>query len=535
MPIFDVEADGRAFEIEAPTLEAATQALATFTQQAQPDNTTPAGADILKSAGVGLGKGVIGLGGLPALALDYGTQGFDYLAGTKTNEQIGKPAREFAGPAALQGYAEKFTGPFYQPKTTPGHYAETVFSMAPAMVGGPGGLAARALTRAVAPGVASEAAGQLTQGTELEPYARMGGAALGSVAPSALSRVVSPSPMSAERLAAANTLRAEGIHPPASMVTGSKFQKAMESELGGSRYDDAITRMNEQFTAATLRRAGIQNETRATPAVVNAAEDRIGQVFDTVAARNPRIPLDSRFNTEARQVADDFRNLTGAPSPLIDTLVQRIGATGQRPAISGQSYQTIQSEIARYARAAQQPELRMALQDLRSALDGAIQRGLTNPADAALWRQARRDWANLIVVNRAVGGSTEASANGFITPSRLSNAIDSMRRGNYSHGRGDFADLARAGNQIIKSLADSGTPSRARALALPALAGAVLGSGFGALPGALMAGLGPIIAGRAVMSGPGQRYLQNQTLAGVAPNGLRGAGISALLAGSQTR
>lgn len=531
MPIFDVEADGKTFEIEAPTIQAATDALGQFLTPQQPS--TPVLPDVLKSAGVGVGKGVLGLAGLPAIAADYGTQAFDYLAGTRTNESFGKTVRDYAGPEALQGYTEKLTGRFYQPKTTGGHIAETVTSFLPAAVGGPGGLASRLLTRAVIPGVVSEGAGQLTAGTELEPYARMGGAALGALVPGMAARAITPNPISAERAAAVNTLRAEGINPPASFVTGSKVAKAMESELGGARYEEAVSRMSEQFTAAALRRAGIQGETRATPGVINAAEDRIGQVFDTVAARNPFIPLDRRFNSEMRAVSDDFHALTGQRSPLIERFIQQIGATTQRSpsAMSGASYQAIQSDIGRYARAATQPELRMALQDLKSALDAGIQRGLRNPADAAQWRQARREWANLIVVNRAVSGSTEAAANGFITPSKLSNAIDSMRRGTYSHGRGDFADLARAGNQIMKQFQDSGTPARARALAVPAAAGAVLGSGFGALPGALLATLGPLAAGRAIMSRPGQAYLQNQALADFARPNVRNAAMLALIAG----
>lgn len=539
MPIFDVEANGQNLEIEAPSIELATDALRQHFSggggaQSQDADSGPVLPDLAKSGGIGLVKGVLGLGGLPATLTDYATQGVDYLAGTHLNDQFGKAASDYAGPQALQGYLEKLTGPLYQPKTTAGKYAQTVAEFAPAIVGGPGSLAVRAATRAVIPGLASEAAGQFTEGTPFEPYARLGGAVLGSAAPGMAARAVTPNPMSAERLAAANALRAEGVNPPASMVTGSKILKAAESELGGSRFDDAVNRMNEQFTAATLRRAGIRGETRATPDVINAAEDRIGQTFDAVAARNPHIPLDSRFSRELAAVGDDFHNLTGARSPLLDNFAQRIQSTGRAPAISGESYQTIQSDIARYARAAQQPELRMALQDMRNTLDAAIQRGLRDQRDAAEWRRARREWANLMVVSRAAGGSTEAAANGFITPAKLTAAIESMRRGTYTHGRGDFADLARAGNQIMKPYQDSGTPSRARAMAFPAVAGAVLGGGFGVLPGAAMAAVAPFLAGRAIMSRPVQAYLQNQRFP-MPMNPARNAAVAAALALANSR
>lgn len=139
--------------------------------------------DVAKSAGIGLVKGGVGLAGLPADAIDLATRGIDYMAGTKTNEAVGKPAADYAGSQALKGYLEKGIGTkLYEPKTTAGQFAQTVGEFAPAAIGGPGSLAARVATRAVIPGVASEAAGQLTQDTELEPYARVVGALGGAVA-----------------------------------------------------------------------------------------------------------------------------------------------------------------------------------------------------------------------------------------------------------------------------------------------------------------------------------------------------------------
>lgn len=509
MPVFEVEANGKQFEIEAPNLAAATAALDKFTGSKKADANTA--GDLAASAGIGLVKGGLGIFGLPADLANLAARGVDYVAGTNMGAAT-QPLADVAGSGALRGYLERVTGPLYEPKTTAGQYMQTVAEFAPAIIGGPGFIGTRALTRAVAPGLASEAAGQVTQGSTFEPVARVAGALLGAAAPAGLARAITPNPMTGERLAALNTLRAEGVHPPASLSTGSKVLKAAESDMGGGRYEEAITRMNEQFTGAALRRAGIQGEARATPDVINAAEDRIGQVFDAVAARNGSIPLDRRFINEAQQVATDFRNLTGADSPLIAEFIRRIGNTGQRPNISGEAYQSLQSDIARYARNAVQPELRMALQDLRGALDAGVERGLRNPRDLAEWRQARRQWANMIVINRAVSGSTEAVANGFITPAKLTQAIESMRRGTYSRGRGDFAQLARAGNQIMKGYQDSGTPTRARAMAMPAAIGAVLGSGFGALPGAVMGAAAPFVAGRALMSRPVQSYLQNQRL-----------------------
>jgi len=81
----------------------------------------------------------------------------------------------------------------YEPRTTAGKYAETVGEFV-----APGGMPARAvralptagrvateygvhlLQNAIIPGVASEAAGQATEGTAFEPYARIAGAVMGN-------------------------------------------------------------------------------------------------------------------------------------------------------------------------------------------------------------------------------------------------------------------------------------------------------------------------------------------------------------------
>lgn len=159
--------------------------------------------DVAKSAATGYLKGAIGLAGAPAdlgsmlqSALAHGqawVQGRpleDVQAENDRNAIISRDTLAKAGSAALTkdleqaggAVATAFSGKpqdrtLYQPQTTAGHYAETVGSFLPAAVAGPGGVVRNALTFGVAPGLASEAAGQLTAGSSLEPWAR-GGAAI---------------------------------------------------------------------------------------------------------------------------------------------------------------------------------------------------------------------------------------------------------------------------------------------------------------------------------------------------------------------
>lgn len=155
--------------------------------------------DVAKSAAVGVGKGIIGLGGLVGDITDIGAKGIkkatDFVA-----DQVGADRYEPQGESVLNNIPtsasitkniEGVTGEFYKPQTTPGRYAETVGEFLPAAVAGPGGVARKVGMQAVIPGVASEAAGQATEGTALEPYARAGAGIVAGLGGAALSRPAS--------------------------------------------------------------------------------------------------------------------------------------------------------------------------------------------------------------------------------------------------------------------------------------------------------------------------------------------------------
>jgi hypothetical protein len=138
--------------------------------------------DVAKSAGVGVGKGAIGLAGFVGDITDLGARGLghatDFVHDQLGIERFKSPRNSvlenIPGSADITKTVEGVTGEFYKPQTTAGHYAQTVGEFVPAAAAGPGGLVRKLATQAVIPGVASEAAGQATAGTALEPYARAG-------------------------------------------------------------------------------------------------------------------------------------------------------------------------------------------------------------------------------------------------------------------------------------------------------------------------------------------------------------------------
>lgn len=506
------------------------------------------GEDVAKSAGAGLANaaaGTIGsvgdvrsllghgvdyasskLGIDPATiknaadAASYVLPGGRLLATAPTSGQILDKVKE-ADPSNLA---------FYEPKTTAGAYAKTGAEFTPGMLmGGEGSLGARFVRNVALPAIGSETAGQLTKGTVAEPYARLAGAMLSPAVEGAARRVITPLPASVERQALADTLRNEGVPLTAGQSSGSKPLQWMESALGdtpgsGGAAARIMENQAENFTAAALRKAGI-DANRATPDVIDNAFTRIGGDIEGVGRRNNVIPT-AALNNELGRVERNYNNLVSQSNraPVVANTIDDLRgmiATGQ---IAGPQYNALTSRLASQARGAtNDPHLQTALQGIRAALDNAMERSLFrmgNQQDMQTLRNARREYRNLLVLERAATGAGSGAAEGLISPSQLRNAVVQQNRRAYARGNGDFADLARSGEALLKPLPQSGTSPRHNVTHMLQTIGAIVGGGSGAAggPGGAAAGAlaglaAPAVAGRALLSRPVQAYLGNQVLA----------------------
>jgi hypothetical protein len=251
------------------------QASAAVTPQAITDRPSVA-ADVAKSGGIGVVKGGLGLLGSLGDLTDLGAKGIE-KASNFVSDRLGvdryqRPAapsilQNIPTAGSLQRGVEGVTGEFYQPKTTAGEYAQTAGEFLPGLIGGPEGIASRLATRVAAPAVASETAGQLTQGTAAEPYARIAGALLSPVATSAAARGVASlqSPIAGMSRASAGHLiagveadgpaavqaRLAALGPDATMadagpaLLGKAQGAALNSDEGRSILQGTLTARNE--------------------------------------------------------------------------------------------------------------------------------------------------------------------------------------------------------------------------------------------------------------------------------------------------
>jgi len=489
--------------------------------------------DVAKSFGIGIPKGVMGLASLPGEASNLIGRGVNAAGNWLTGRNQSFEDYQAKRAAALGGAdiaaptgetvrkgVESVTGPLYEPKTTAGEYAQTVGEFLPAAIAGPGGVVRRAVTGAVIPGVTSEAAGQATKGTAAEPYARMAGAVVpGAIAAGAKGMVVSPKG-GATRAAEVANLEAEGVRDlSAGAKTGSTPLQYLEQSLGdvtgaGTRKAE---RAQEQFTRAVLKRAG-EDAPRATPEVIDRAFKRIGDKFDDLAANNTLHP-DRAMGPQIRQSIDDYNGIVSPPNraPVIANFEQEIAQVlgANNNAIPGVAYQSLRSRMEKVARTAP-PEVADTVRGMKNALDQAMERHLqrTNSPDLGAWQQARREYRNILPIERAATAAGSDAATGLISPSSLRNAVVSQGRRGYARGTGDLARLARSGEAVMKQLPQSGTAPRAYMMSLPASVGAIAGGMASGNPlltaGGVLGALGPPVGGRALMSRPVQNWLARQ-------------------------
>ncbi len=233
-------------------------------------------ADIAKSGGIGLAKGVIGLAGLPGDVSSW--MGGNFLPTS----------------AGIQKKIEGVTGQFYEPKTTAGQYAQTIGEFAPAALGGPETLGAR-LLRVLGPAVASETAGQATKGTALEPAARVVGALAGGrvgVAPARLAAAPSLEDIATAKQADYQAVRDLGVTFKPQAV------KRMVGDIRNDLEQQGITADVADVTHKTLDRL----EARNTPSTITDI-DNTRKVLGQLAKGSTSPNTMERINAGAAQQA----------------------------------------------------------------------------------------------------------------------------------------------------------------------------------------------------------------------------------------
>ena len=327
MGVFEVEANGKVFEVEGPDLAtvvrtmrgtAGEHAFGMSQQRGEPETYQPSTEemlwDVAKAAPAALARGASRLPGLVGDA----RAGVDWLidkGDAYAREKLGMAPRDEASKkkieqarseapnlhptsAQTQAAVEGVTGPLYQAQHTPGKYAQSVGEMLPMAVAFPGRLATN-VGIGVTSGLGSEAAGQATEGTAAEPYARVAGALAGPSVASAGRRLVTPFPATAGARDAAAVLDAEGVR-----MTARAAHRQQGAAIHRSR-DRRHRAARDGAAGRTVHRSGV-------PAHRTAGRDQRHASRGQRCFQNPRHavrhPCGTQYNPANRVQAGGHRH-----------------------------------------------------------------------------------------------------------------------------------------------------------------------------------------------------------------------------------
>lgn len=484
------------------------------------DAAAPVVEDVVRSGGSGLVRGAVGLAEIPSLpgrAMDWAlARGAEFIAGDRAPEWTQRP-REFnaESPPPARALAESVPvvnqALQYSPQTTAGEYAQTVGEFVPGAALGPGGTMGNVIRYGVIPGAASETAGQFTEGTAAEPYARAA-AAIGTgilaARPSGQARPVPRADSEDARFA--EILMRNGVRPTVGQTSGSGALRRMEGTA--SFTEDQLV----DFTRAAMRTTG-STAGRATEIALRDASRTIVNTMDD-AVRGVSVAPTPQMAQQADDVVRLYQentaqaNVIPAVRNIADEIIDAATSPGSNP-IELSTLRRWRSRLGRLMQS-QDSEVREAAYGLRSVIDDATEASLQaagRTEDVARLATAREQYRNWLAVSDA---ATRAGAeNGIVSPTVLHGAVvRTQGRRNVAVGNTtNLGELSRAGAALLRPMPSVEADSVRR---MPLQYGA---GGVGAVAGQQMGGdplTGAIIGGVVGSQLPGvsERVLRSNAL-----------------------
>ena len=477
------------------------------------------GADVL-----GLTGGALPTGAQTATADQAGLRGYEQQYGSsplatvvRIGGDVGGALPILAAGGTLAGGLGSLAGAAV-PAVAPALEGAGAFLSGTAGGGGSlGNLALRGASLAGAGAVQGGAGAALTAGSSGAPLADQmragaeGGAIIGPAAGAlagglgAMGRVATGGGVSPEVAQLAQTARNDyNIPIYGGQISESPFVRFADSQLGKLPFSGAAPAIDAQATGFNRAVANTFGEDadRITPEVMSAARNRIGGVFNSVADKTDISPqaTDQLLGALGKIQSEVTQTLPASEQIPVNAQLTNIlqSAANNDGAISGQMYQTLTRKGAPLDRAMQaaDPNVRYYAGQVRSALDDALQSSAA-PEQLDQLKAARSQWRAMKTVEDLV----EKAPTGNISPALLMGAVRSNSNNMAYTGGGALGDLARIGQQFLKSPPDSGTASRMAVTGGLAALGTALGTAGPAGAAALATkGLGALAAGRAAGS-----------------------------------
>jgi len=479
--------------------------------------------EFIRGATAATARGIADAPAIPANLAQFGVMGVEKVLGMEEPSAASRAlaslpdTRDMLASVPMIGAESQYVAP-----GTAGEYIATAGEFA----GGGGGVSRltnmarnRALSSGanagdivrygVVPGVASEAAGQLTEGTALEPYARTG-AALGASLLAAPRAGAFAGQTESARMA--NVLEDAGVrNVTAGQALGNRRLMGAEGRL------QATPQQLEDVTESTMRQLLGSTEKLATPTNLAAVEGRLVTEMADATAGAVIIPGASHA-AAARDIATQYA--ARVPQGMLIKRVRGIAEEIRALAVSGKSVpltrlREYRSDIGNLT-ISSDAATRQAAHALRTLIDDLTDtalRAANRTDDIEKLARAREGYRNFIAVRDAA--SRAGAERGILSPQQLNQSlIRSQGREAYATGRttdmGEFTRAAAANLRPAPAVPAGGIRT---SQGIGASTGGAIGALVGGTPGALIGGTAgvalPALGQAAMRSNAMQTLLRN--------------------------
>lgn len=377
-----------------------------------------------------------------------------------------------------------------------GQYASTMGEM----MGGAGAMGKDVLTNmfrfGAIPGAVSETAGQLTQNSAFEPYARTGAALAAGVlaAPKITgvgSRIDRTQPEQADQ---ARGLMAEGVTPTVGQITDNRLLMALEGVQSptGRQLDD--------LTAAVMRTAG-SDAPKATTGALRIAQNKITDGMNDILS-GLDVPM-SAYGNRVGAVTDDFFSATRREvlPPRLNNIADGLLDAATQPgggSLSATQLRQWRTALGRLTTSADEGT-RDAAHALREVIDDATEATLSvagRTDDIAALADLRNQYRNFIAIADVATRGNRDAARGLINPERLHTALTRVhtRQGVATGRTNDLGKISENARAIMTSLPTT-SAGGVRDIVQPMLPLGTVGAGYAigreaaGLPGAIVGAL----------------------------------------------
>lgn len=253
-------------------------------------------------------------------------------------------------------------------------------------------------------------------------------------------------------------------------ASGSKTLQQLEAKLESQpmtsgRFFDIKDKNQQVLNRLAAQSIGEKSNT-VDSTVLEAAKDRIGNVYKVIANKVPRKIDPDDFLTKMSSIENEFEGLLPAQQASItdNSLVKQAFRLAENGEATGEQLQALASKLGRAATNQMSSQggdrqVGMALGSVKDVIDDYLEQGLQGETKK-MFSDARSQYRNLMLLTGRQGVINPSSGN--VNPRALAGALAAKDKSGFVFGKnqGDLYNAVRASQAFPSIVGDSGTATR---------------------------------------------------------------------------